>query len=73
MLLTGTPIQNNLQEVYSLLAFIQPNLFLPEAIEDFVSAYADIQTEPALGMAAQTFALSVWKSNSYRQKMIYIC
>ncbi|XP_059426886.1 chromodomain-helicase-DNA-binding protein 1-like [Carassius carassius] len=48
VLLTGTPIQNNLQEVYSLLAFIQPSLFLPEAVEDFVSAYADVQTEPAL-------------------------
>lgn len=59
MLLTGTPIQNNLQEVYSLLAFIQPSLFLPEAAEDFVSAYADVQTEPALGMVAQTFALSM--------------
>ncbi|XP_067228903.1 chromodomain-helicase-DNA-binding protein 1-like [Chanodichthys erythropterus] len=48
VLLTGTPIQNNLQEVYSLLAFIQPSLFLPEDVEDFVSAYADVQTEPAL-------------------------
>ncbi|XP_043097824.1 chromodomain-helicase-DNA-binding protein 1-like isoform X2 [Puntigrus tetrazona] len=48
VLLTGTPIQNNLQEVYSLLTFIQPSLFLPEAIEDFVSAYADVQTDPAL-------------------------
>ncbi|XP_051753151.1 chromodomain-helicase-DNA-binding protein 1-like [Ctenopharyngodon idella] len=48
VLLTGTPIQNNLQEVYSLLTFIQPSLFLPEDVEDFVSAYADVQTEPAL-------------------------
>uniref|UniRef100_A0A671STQ2 Chromodomain helicase DNA binding protein 1-like n=1 Tax=Sinocyclocheilus anshuiensis TaxID=1608454 RepID=A0A671STQ2_9TELE len=48
VLLTGTPIQNNLQEVYSLLTFIQPSLFLPDAVEDFVSAYSDIQTEPAL-------------------------
>uniref|UniRef100_A0A8C2PPW0 Helicase ATP-binding domain-containing protein n=1 Tax=Cyprinus carpio TaxID=7962 RepID=A0A8C2PPW0_CYPCA len=42
VLLTGTPIQNNLQEVFSLLTFIQPSLFLPEAVEDFVSAYADV-------------------------------
>ncbi|ROL44491.1 Chromodomain-helicase-DNA-binding protein 1-like [Anabarilius grahami] len=48
VLLTGTPIQNNLQEVYSLLTFIQPSLFLPEDVEDFVSAYADVQSEPAL-------------------------
>uniref|UniRef100_A0A8C1MBF3 Chromodomain helicase DNA binding protein 1-like n=1 Tax=Cyprinus carpio TaxID=7962 RepID=A0A8C1MBF3_CYPCA len=44
LLLTGTPIQNNLQEVYSLLTFIQPSLFLPEAVEDFVSAYCKNQT-----------------------------
>ncbi|KAK7144873.1 hypothetical protein R3I94_011076 [Phoxinus phoxinus] len=48
VLLTGTPIQNNLQEVYSLLTFIQPSLFLPEDVEDFVRAYTDVQTEPAL-------------------------
>uniref|UniRef100_A0A8C1EUS1 Helicase ATP-binding domain-containing protein n=1 Tax=Cyprinus carpio carpio TaxID=630221 RepID=A0A8C1EUS1_CYPCA len=48
VLLTGTPIQNNLQEVFSLLTFIQPSLFLPEAVEDFVSAYADVKTEPVL-------------------------
>lgn len=59
VLLTGTPIQNNLQEVYSLLTFIQPSLFLPEDVEDFVRAYADVQTEPALGMASPTFAVSV--------------
>ncbi|TRY54630.1 hypothetical protein DNTS_001611 [Danionella cerebrum] len=48
VLLTGTPIQNNLQEVYSLLTFIEPSLFIPEAVEDFTEIYADIQTEPAL-------------------------
>ncbi|XP_051561906.1 chromodomain-helicase-DNA-binding protein 1-like [Myxocyprinus asiaticus] len=48
VLLTGTPIQNNLQEVYSLLTFIQPSLFSPDAVEDFVRAYADVQTEATL-------------------------
>lgn len=27
LLLTGTPVQNNLQEFYSLISFVQPNLF----------------------------------------------
>lgn len=48
VLLTGTPIQNNLQEVYSLLAFIQPSLFTPDDVEDFVIAYADVQTDSSL-------------------------
>ncbi|XP_012676002.2 chromodomain-helicase-DNA-binding protein 1-like isoform X1 [Clupea harengus] len=48
VLLTGTPIQNNLQEVYSLLSFIQPSLFPGDQVESFVSTYADVQTCPAL-------------------------
>uniref|UniRef100_W5UIK8 Chromodomain-helicase-DNA-binding protein 1-like protein n=1 Tax=Ictalurus punctatus TaxID=7998 RepID=W5UIK8_ICTPU len=45
LLLTGTPIQNNLQEVYSLLTFIQPDIFPPDATTEFVNAYADVQTQ----------------------------
>ncbi|KAK3575576.1 hypothetical protein QTP86_030436 [Hemibagrus guttatus] len=45
LLLTGTPIQNNLQEVYSLLTFIQPSVFPPDATTEFVNTYADIQTQ----------------------------
>ncbi|XP_063056998.1 chromodomain-helicase-DNA-binding protein 1-like isoform X2 [Engraulis encrasicolus] len=48
VLLTGTPIQNNLQEVYSLLSFVQPSLFPPCDADDFVSTYADVQTCPDL-------------------------
>uniref|UniRef100_I3J550 Chromodomain helicase DNA binding protein 1-like n=1 Tax=Oreochromis niloticus TaxID=8128 RepID=I3J550_ORENI len=35
VLLTGTPIQNNLQELYSLLSFIQPSIFIPEDTDSF--------------------------------------
>lgn len=56
MLLTGTPIQNNIQEVYSLLNFIQPSVFPPDNVEDFVTAYADVQTDSSLGMAMKIFA-----------------
>ncbi|KAM9482671.1 chromodomain-helicase-DNA-binding protein 1-like [Clarias gariepinus] len=45
LLLTGTPIQNNLQEVYSLLSFIQPDVFPPDASTEFVRAYTDVQTQ----------------------------
>ncbi|KAG5833507.1 hypothetical protein ANANG_G00276650 [Anguilla anguilla] len=48
VLLTGTPVQNSLQEVYSLLSFIQPPVFPEDKAEDFASAYANVQTEPAL-------------------------
>lgn len=33
LLLTGTPLQNNLQELWSLLNFIMPNLF--DSSEEF--------------------------------------
>ncbi|XP_003793845.1 chromodomain-helicase-DNA-binding protein 1-like [Otolemur garnettii] len=45
LLLTGTPIQNNLQELYSLLSFVEPDLFPKEQVEDFVHRYQDIEKE----------------------------
>ncbi|KAI1899825.1 hypothetical protein AGOR_G00065750 [Albula goreensis] len=48
VLLTGTPIQNSLQEVYSLLSFIEPSTFPEDRVEDFVTTYAKVQTESAL-------------------------
>ncbi|XP_066562122.1 chromodomain-helicase-DNA-binding protein 1-like [Amia ocellicauda] len=48
LLLTGTPIQNNLQEVYSLLSFIQPSIFPSDRVDSFVGRYATVETQPAL-------------------------
>ncbi|XP_037014775.2 chromodomain-helicase-DNA-binding protein 1-like isoform X1 [Artibeus jamaicensis] len=45
LLLTGTPIQNSLQELYSLLSFVEPDAFSKEQIEDFVQRYQDIEKE----------------------------
>ncbi|XP_034089606.1 chromodomain-helicase-DNA-binding protein 1-like, partial [Gymnodraco acuticeps] len=53
VLLTGTPIQNNLQELYSLLSFIQPAVFSAEETDDFCSKYANVQNQPALASALQ--------------------
>lgn len=49
VLLTGTPIQNNLQELYSLLSFIQPSIFAADETDNFVTAYSDVRSQPALG------------------------
>ncbi|XP_026015068.1 chromodomain-helicase-DNA-binding protein 1-like [Astatotilapia calliptera] len=54
VLLTGTPIQNNLQELYSLLSFIQPNIFIPEDTDSFVNSYSDVQSQPALAAELQS-------------------
>ncbi|XP_045139645.1 chromodomain-helicase-DNA-binding protein 1-like [Echinops telfairi] len=45
LLLTGTPIQNSLQELYSLLSFVEPDVFSKEQVEDFVQRYQDIEKE----------------------------
>ncbi|XP_006132936.2 chromodomain-helicase-DNA-binding protein 1-like isoform X1 [Pelodiscus sinensis] len=45
LLLTGTPVQNSLQELYSLLSFIEPGIFPKEQVEEFVQCYHGIEKE----------------------------
>ena len=45
ILLTGTPVQNNLKELYALLSFVAPNIFRNKYADDFVSRYSDIGEE----------------------------
>uniref|UniRef100_A0A3Q3M8V1 Chromodomain helicase DNA binding protein 1-like n=1 Tax=Mastacembelus armatus TaxID=205130 RepID=A0A3Q3M8V1_9TELE len=53
-LLTGTPVQNNLQELYSLLSFIQPSIFTADDTDDFVNSYSNVQNQPALAAELQS-------------------
>uniref|UniRef100_A0A6I8NH05 Chromodomain-helicase-DNA-binding protein 1-like n=1 Tax=Ornithorhynchus anatinus TaxID=9258 RepID=A0A6I8NH05_ORNAN len=49
LLLTGTPIQNSLQELYSLLSFVEPSVFPWDQRDDFVQRFRGVEedTEPA--------------------------
>lgn len=38
VLLTGTPLQNSLEELFFLMSFLEPSKF--DRLEDFVAAYA---------------------------------
>nr|XP_020459223.1 chromodomain-helicase-DNA-binding protein 1-like [Monopterus albus] len=54
VLLTGTPIQNNLQELYSLLSFVQPSIFTADDMDYFVNSYSNVQNQPALAAELQS-------------------
>ncbi|XP_030059898.1 chromodomain-helicase-DNA-binding protein 1-like isoform X2 [Microcaecilia unicolor] len=45
ILLTGTPIQNNLEELYSLLSFIEPSVFPRELTNEFINYYQAIEKD----------------------------
>ncbi|XP_061540195.1 chromodomain-helicase-DNA-binding protein 1-like [Phycodurus eques] len=54
VLLTGTPIQNNLQELHSLLSFIQPAVFSADDADGFARSFADVRSQPALAAELQS-------------------
>ena len=41
--LTGTPVQNNLRELYALLSFVSPQSFKISRIEKFVQKYSNTE------------------------------
>lgn len=43
MLLTGTPLQNNIQELFSLLNFLEPDQFSNS--DEFLVQFGQCQTE----------------------------
>ena len=45
VLLTGTPIQNNLKELYNLLSFVAPKIFRSRYLEEFVENYSSEQSK----------------------------
>ncbi|XP_074642312.1 chromodomain-helicase-DNA-binding protein 1-like isoform X2 [Tubulanus polymorphus] len=43
LLLTGTPVQNNLSELYSLLSFVAPRIFYRKYIDEFIETFTDAE------------------------------
>ncbi|PFX20700.1 Chromodomain-helicase-DNA-binding protein 1-like [Stylophora pistillata] len=48
VLLTGTPIQNSLNELYSFLSFVSPDSFSLDAVEEFVEEFTDVHNSVVL-------------------------
>jgi SNF2 family DNA or RNA helicase len=53
VLLTGTPIQNNTQELFSLLSFVCPHLFTEDLLEPFVSTFGSAKAVAAASKHAR--------------------
>ena len=60
VLLTGTPIQNNLGELYALLAFIDRKEFKPSRLNSFVEKYTNSSKDCKL------------QKHTWRQMRIYV-
>ncbi|XP_067935531.1 chromodomain-helicase-DNA-binding protein 1-like isoform X2 [Watersipora subatra] len=45
VLLTGTPVQNDLGEMYALLSFVSPDKFALSKKDDFLQAYKHVKTD----------------------------
>lgn len=43
VLLTGTPLQNNVEELFSLLNFLEPSRF--PVLSNFMEKFGDLKTE----------------------------
>lgn len=59
VILTGTPVQNNLGEMYSLLSFVHPDQFKLSAKDDFLVTYKNIKTD-ARGNRI-SFIINLWR------------
>ena len=41
-MLTGTPVQNNVRELYALLSFVAPHIFTEHYTDGFVERYSGV-------------------------------
>lgn len=58
MLLTGTPLQNTVEELFSLLHFLEPGRFPSETT--FMQEFGDLKTEEQVNCS--TLFLSMFKN-----------
>ena len=78
LILSGTPVQNNLRELYSLLSFVDTDAFPVEDIDDFCSRYEKYKFSEELHELLRPYLLRRTKSQVLSklppsQESIIIC
>ena len=58
VLLTGTPLQNSLAELFMLLSFLDASKF--DSLEDFEQEFADVSQEQQARLCALSFVCSLY-------------
>ena len=73
MLLTGTPLQNSVEELFSLLNFLEPQQFPSETA--FLEEFGDLKTEEQVSRRVTVVAVSTghWDTRSPSQARTQTC
>lgn len=67
MLLTGTPLQNTVEELFSLLHFLEPSQFPSES--EFLKDFGDLKTEEQVRSLGQPLCIvSPSRQQLFRRK-----
>lgn len=71
MLLTGTPLQNTVEELFSLLHFLEPGRFPSETT--FMQEFGDLKTEEQVNLSCTILHLDVVKLSILLYLNFIIC
>lgn len=65
VLLSGTPVQNNLRELYALLHLVHPAVFPLAAAEDFTAYFANVSRRQLVFSDSPFFSKANCMSSAY--------
>ena len=69
MLLTGTPLQNTVEELFSLLHFLEPSQFPSES--EFLKDFGDLKTEEQVRNLSDEVLTQNLQSSDSRELILF--